>query len=187
MKWSLTELNKFRGTQIDFDETVDILESLKRRESSIISMTPVHVTGFIDVDPTSYIAHYTMETILTLPSTRSLTPVDLPMSLTIDEVYMTEQQLAYLPSDISDEEKSLIMPLEKDLIDLQNAVEDFILLNLPLQVLTEEEEHSNDMPKGEFWNVISEEDYSETVKSESESTVDPRLAKLSELLNEDNK
>ncbi|AQP52883.1 hypothetical protein CBF34_06855 [Vagococcus penaei] len=184
MKWSLAELNKFRGTQVTFNEEVDVSDSLLNREPSILKITPVKVDGFIDVDPTSYVAHFTMDTVVTLPSTRSLEPVDVPLNLVIDEVYMTEQQLANL-SDVSEEEKSLIMPLEKDLIDLKEAIEDFILLNLPLQVLTEEEQHATELPKGDFWHVVSESDYIEPTITDSEPTIDPRLAKLSELFKED--
>lgn len=189
MKWALSELNKFKNDQLRFTETIDLEESLKQREPQILAVEPIRVDGFIQVDTGRYLAHFTMDTVLTLPSSRSLTPVKYPLTLTIDEDYMTESTYAGL-ADISEDEKSLIMVLEKDLIDLTEAVEDFILLNLPLQILTEEEMTTTDLPKGEFWNVISEEDLKAKKhldELESEDKIDPRLAKLSELLlNDDN-
>ncbi|MDT2814719.1 YceD family protein [Vagococcus carniphilus] len=181
MKWALAELNKYRNSQITFEETIDLEESLKSREPSILSLKKVDVNGFIQVDSTGYLAHMVVNTVITLPSSRSLEPVDLPLSLTIDEEYMTEAQINALV-DVSEEDKQLIMPLEKDLIDLTEAVEDYILLNLPLQVLTKEEQNSTELPKGDFWQVLSEDDMETSPIQDSEQTIDPRLAKLSELL-----
>ena len=76
-----------------------------------------------------------------------------------------------------------ILVLDNDTIDLTNSIEDNILLAIPLQVFTEEELKSSDMPKGNDWEVISEEAYLQK-KEESAETIDPRLAKLSELFNE---
>jgi len=185
MKWALSELNKFRGSQLDFIETIDLSTSLKNREPSIIDISPIKVNGFLEVDELGYYAHMTIETLLTVPSSRSLTPVSLPMNLQIDEEYMTPRQYDAL-KDVPEDDKSLIIVLEKDLIDLTEAIEDFILLNLPLQVLTEEEQQSTELPKGDFWQVVSEDDIKVEKETEAASTIDPRLAKLSEFFNEDN-
>lgn len=40
------------------------------------------------------------------------------------------------------------------------------------------------MPSGNDWEVISEEAYLESKQKAAEQTVDPRLAKLSELLSD---
>ncbi|MGX4686118.1 YceD family protein [Vagococcus sp. JNUCC 83] len=185
MKWALSELNKFRGSQLDFSETIDLSASLKKREPSIIDISPIKVNGFLEVDELGYYAHMTVETILTVPSSRSLEPVELPLNLVIDEEYMTLRQYDAL-KDVPEDDKSLIIVLEKDLIDLTEAIEDFILLNLPLQVLTEEEKQSTELPKGDFWQVVSEDDIIEELDAETQATIDPRLAKLSEFFNEDN-
>lgn len=182
MKWALAELNKFKNSQVDFKEALNLKGSLQTREPFILDLEAVLVEGFIQVDKLGYLAHFTVETVITLPSSRSLEPVEVPLSLVIDEEYMTDSQIEAL-KDISDEEKELIIPLEKDLIDLTEAVEDYILLNLPLQVLTAEEEQSTlELPKGDFWQVLSEEDIAFAESIDSETKIDPRLAKLSELL-----
>lgn len=184
MKWALAELNKFRNAQLSFSESLDLEAALKIREPSILKLDKVLVDGFIQVDSNVYLAHFTVNTVITLPSTRSLEPVAVPISLTIDEEYMTEAQINALV-DVSDEEKQLIMPLDKDLIDLTEAVEDYILLNLPLRVLTESEESTTELPKGDFWQVLSEDDLAEAEIQDSENSIDPRLAKLSELFKDD--
>ncbi|MGY3703466.1 nucleic acid-binding protein [Vagococcus martis] len=184
MKWALSELNKFRGSQVDFEETIDLNASLKQREPSIIDISPIKVNGFLKVDELGYYAHMTVETILTVPSSRSLEPVELPLDLIIDEEYMTPRQYDAL-KDVPEDDKNLIIVLEKDLIDLTEAIEDFILLNLPLQVLTEEEKQSTELPKGDFWQVVSEDDIIEELETETQSTIDPRLAKLSDFFKED--
>ncbi|MGX7023734.1 YceD family protein [Vagococcus hydrophili] len=182
MKWALAELNKFKNSQVDFKEALDLKASLQKREPFILDLAPILVEGFIQVDKVGYTAHFSVETVITLPSSRSLEPVEVPLSLIIDEEYMTDAQIKAL-EDISDDEKELIIPLEKDLIDLTEAVEDYILLNLPLQVLTAEEEQSTSgLPKGDFWQVLSEEEVAFAEKLDSETKIDPRLAKLSELL-----
>lgn len=184
MKWALSELNKFRGSQVEFDETVDLEQTLINRENTIISVSPIKVKGLVAVDSTSYLAHFTIDTTLILPSSRSLEPVEFPLFLEVDEVYMKEEILKEM-KDLTEEQVSLIMPLEKDIIDLTEAVEDFILLNLPIQILTEaEKQETADLPKGDFWQVISEEDVIEEAASEAETKIDPRLAKLSELLDD---
>lgn len=182
MKWALSELNKFRGNKLDFSDTIDMASRLAKRDSSILDVAPIHVEGFLQVDDTAYLAHFTMKTVITVPSSRSLTPVEVPLELEIDEEYMTQRQFDSL-KEVTDEEKSLIIVLEKDIIDLLEPIEDFILLNLPLQALTEEEKQSTELPKGDFWTVISEDDLMKNRETEMTEKIDPRLAKLSELFN----
>ncbi|MBO0444352.1 YceD family protein [Vagococcus fluvialis] len=184
MKWALAELNKFKNSQLEFNESLDLKESLQKREPSILDLDKVLVEGTIHVNRDSYLAHFTVNTVITLPSSRSLEPVPVPLSLIIDEEYMTQAQLDALV-DVSEDDKQLIMPLEKDLIDLTEAVEDYILLNLPLQVLTELEKSTNELPKGDFWQVYSEDDIKTVEVSDSELEIDPRLAKLSELFKDE--
>lgn len=104
------------------------------------------------------------------------------MELSVDEMFMTEEQFRGKDELISDEE---IIVLDKPTIDLTESVEDNILLAIPLQVLSEEEQQNSELPKGTDWEVISEDDYYEKREKEAAETLDPRLAKLSELLKDD--
>jgi uncharacterized protein len=70
-------------------------------------------------------------------------------------------------------------------LDLDDSVADNILLEIPMQVLTEAEQESNDLPSGDDWLVISEDDFQHQQESQEQTTIDPRLAKLSALFEEE--
>ena len=60
----------------------------------------------------------------------------------------------YVPSHYSVDEKELteiVMPLDGDWVDLEPAVEDHILLSIPLQVLSQEELSED---KNAFWKRL---------------------------------
>ena len=179
MKWSIGELRRYKEEALNFSETIDVNDALTARDNEVLAVTPVTVEGILSVGKNEYILHYRLKTIVTVPSARSLEPVDLPLDLSVDEVFMTREQW----SSMEEERDEEILVLDNDTIDLTNSIEDNILLAIPLQVFTEEELKSSDMPKGNDWEVISEEAYLQK-KEESAETIDPRLAKLSELFNE---
>ncbi len=179
MKWSIIELRRYQEEPLNFSDTMDVSESLKQRDSEILAVAPVKVTGILSVGKKEYILHYRLTTTVTVPSSRSLEPVDLPLDLSVDELFMTQEQWS---AQVDDREEEIIV-LDSDTIDLTDSVEDNILLAIPLQVLTDEEKDAKDLPKGNDWQVVSEEEY--LAKKEQAETIDPRLAKLSELFNEE--
>lgn len=178
MKWSIGELRRCKEEALNFSETIDVNDALIARDNEVLAVTPVTVEGILSVEKNEYILHYRLKTIVTVPSARSLEPVDLPLDLSVDEVFMTREQW----SSMEEERDEEILVLDNDTIDLTDSIEDNILLAIPLQVFTEEERNSSDLPKGNDWEVVSEEEYLQ--KKESAETIDPRLAKLSELFNE---
>ncbi|MTD41785.1 DUF177 domain-containing protein [Erwinia sp. CPCC 100877] len=181
MKWSLLELNKYKDKPCEFSEMLDLKASLMRRDDQILDVSPVKVVGLLTVGNDEYLTHYRIDVIVTVPSSRSLTPVPLSLKIDVDEVFMTLEQFQNRKEQVPEEE---IIILEKPTIDLNESVEDNILLSIPLQVLTEEEQHSHEMPQGNDWEVLSEEDYAKKKQAEAQQITDPRLAKLSELFNE---
>lgn len=178
MKWSIGELRRYKEEALNFSETIDVNETLIRRDNEVLAVAPVAVEGILSVGKNEYILHYRLKTVVTVPSARSLEPVDLPLDLSVDEVFMTREQWSSLEDERDDE----ILVIDNDTIDLTDSIEDNILLAIPLQVFSEEELQSKDLPKGNDWVVVSEEEYLQ--KKESAETIDPRLAKLSELFNE---
>ncbi len=58
------------------------------------------------------------------------------------------------------------------------------VLSIPIQVLTEEEQNSQEMPSGNDWEVISRRRHVESKQKAAEQTVDYRIATLSELLSD---
>lgn len=181
MKWSLLELRKYQETPLEFSETLDLKQNLIKRDGSILDLEPVVVDGILTVDKAAYIIHYRVQTVITIPSTRSLEPVVLPMDFTVDEVFMTPEQYNRREDLIPEEE---IIILDKDSIDLDESIEDNLLLAIPTRVLTEAEEHADKLPEGDGWQVMSEEDYL-LQQEQAADQLDPRLAKLSELFSDD--
>jgi uncharacterized protein len=123
-----------------------------------------------------------VNTVITLPSTRSLEPVELPLEFSVNEVFMTPEQYQQRDELLPEEE---ILILETQTLDLDDSVADNILLEIPMQVLTEAEQESNDLPSGDDWLVISEDDFQHQQESQEQTTIDPRLAKLSALFEEE--
>ena len=93
----------------------------------------------------------------------------------------------YTDSDVAKEESAEseipIVKVENEIIDLQKAIEDNILLHIPTTILTKKEEQENLYPRGKGWSVISEDDF---VKEQKEQ-VNPAFAKLKDLFTENNK
>lgn len=182
MKWSLLELRKYQDMPLTFEEILHFKDELMERDKQIIDLAPVSVKGLVTVSEKEYLLHYTVETIITLPSTRSLLPVELPMQFSVDEIFMTPEQYEQREESISDEE---VLILENQTLDLSDSVADNILLEIPMQVLSEEEKNTNELPSGDDWVVLSEDEYQHQQESKEQTTIDPRLAKLSSLFNEE--
>jgi len=177
MKWSLQELKKFKDIGLPIDAQLDLRDSLLQRDKEILDLSIVEVKGQIAMEASEYILSYTMDYTITLPSSRSLAPVELPKSVQVIEVFQTLEDF----KNLEDEEKlDEIIVIDGQTISLDESVADNILLNIPLRILTAEEENSTDLPTGSFWQVISEEDFAKasTPEDDDQTNIDPRLAKL---------
>lgn len=179
MKWSLLELKKYQDQPLEFSRSLDLKQAVKERDHQIIDIENVAVSGFITVAKGEYILHYDLSSVITVPSTRSLVPVSLPLDFSVDEVFMTPAQYENRTEGTADED---IIVLDADTIDLQKSIEDNILLAIPTRILSDEEKKTDELPKGEGWEVISEEEYQQ--RESAEQKADPRLAKLSELFSD---
>ncbi|WP_124058028.1 YceD family protein [Vaginisenegalia massiliensis] len=179
MKWTLKQIRDSKQGCLSFDLMIDVEAALKARESSVIHLDPVQVTGDLVARGQEYVLHCQLKTIITLPSTRTLEPVALPMELPIRERYVGVED------DVeADEYEETTIVLEHDYIDLEPAVVDVILLNLPMQVIGPDEE-DQPLPTGNDWTVVTEEEYKEQIEKLKSETIDPRFANLKALLNED--
>lgn len=183
MKWPLKELQEHRGEPHYFSRTIDRKSSLMQRNNEILAVSPIKAEGFLLYENHSVLANFRIDLTITLPSSRSLEPVDVPMQIAIEEVY-TENESLYLEQDNPVE---VVLPLEGDEVDLVPAIEDNILLNLPLQVYTPEELESDEMPSGADWEVVSEETFARKRQEEKSDQIDPRLAGLKALLEDEEK
>ncbi|KRK79938.1 hypothetical protein FD03_GL000114 [Companilactobacillus nodensis DSM 19682 = JCM 14932 = NBRC 107160] len=176
LNWEVQDVRKYKDKPFDFKETLDLKKELMERSDDIIDTEAVQVEGQLFNDNGLVISDIKVETKVTLPSTRSLTPVDLPLKIRINEAYNID--------DIDTEEldeNTIIIPIDDEhpTIDVYESVLDNILLSIPSQVLTEDEEKGKNMPSGKNWEVISEEDYQK--QKEEDKQVNPEFAKLKNL------
>lgn len=183
MKWTLKEIQEHQGEPVYFSQTVNREASLMERDSEILAVSDIKATGFLLYDNRAVLANFQIDLTITLPSSRSLEPVEVPLSIPVSEVYVEDEE-SYEGSDVPSE---VVFQIEGNELDLIPAVEDAVLLNIPVQVLTEEERSTDKMPSGNDWSVISEEDYLRQRTKEKEENVDPRLAQLKNLLKDEEK
>ncbi|GAW63889.1 hypothetical protein FC65_GL000732 [Ligilactobacillus acidipiscis DSM 15836] len=174
MKWSYKQLQQLGDEPLQINEIFHLEKDLKSRRSDILSVAPVHVKGVIGADRLGAYSQLQVDAKLVLPSTRSLTPVSLELSFLIDENYVEADRTDF--SDFSEED--LFLVLDNDLLDLEKVITDNILLQIPMQVLTEAEKNASDPAiAGRDWQVLSEEQLNKK-QEDSSPKIDPRMEKL---------
>lgn len=181
LKWSVEELQKYRRKPLKFDTTVDLSASLRERDNEIKAATPVHVSGYIKLDQNVYVVSFKAATTLTVPSTRSLTPVDLPTSIAETEIFAPADEDL---TRFADDDRAIMVMEDDDVIDVQKAVEDYLILSIPTQVLTPAERDEDIMPSGQGWEVISEQDYANQ-KEQNDEQPHNAFAQLKGMFTED--
>lgn len=161
----LVEIRK-AADGLNINQALTLEEALKERAAEVIGLSPVQIQGQVSHENGLYLLDYQMTYTITLPSSRSLQPVDLMMEVPVNEVFITEADAADKAELI---EEDLVMVLDEDSIDLQESVLDNILLNLPIQVLTDDEKNSADLPSGQNWSVMTESQYQAQKEEEKQA------------------
>ena len=151
-----------------FDQKLDLLKELQKRNPEILDLKNVRATGRVTYDTGLYILDYQLTYTIVLASSRSMEPVELQESYPVTEVFAEDVQSG---ADIEALEEDLILPIEGGKIDLSESVADNILLNIPLKVLTPEEEAGQGFIEGNDWKILSEEEYqaAQAIKKEENS------------------
>ena len=151
-----------------FDQELELLKELQKRNPEILDLKNVTATGRVAYDTGLYILDYQLTYTIVLASSRSMEPVDLQESYPVTEVFAEDVQS---DADIEALEEDLILPIEGGKIDLSESVADNILLNIPLKVLTPEEEDGQGFIEGNDWKILSEEEYqaAQAIKKEENS------------------
>lgn len=181
MKWFFKDLQKYSDTDpFTFDETLDIKsELLTRYADEVIDATTFKINGTAFADRGDVIVDTHIVGKLVVPSSRSLTPVDLPLDFTVEEYYVPSKAA----ESRYDKDDVVFILGEEDEIDIRSAVIDNVILHIPMHILSPEEKAGKvAMPSGNDWKVLSVDDY-ENQKAELK-TVDPRLAKLQNFFND---
>ena len=149
---------------IRFNSSLQIKETLMERNKDVLDVKEVSAEGIVFYDDGLYVLNYTLDYTITLPSSRSMLPVDVHRIEEVSEMFIEE-------ADVHAKE-DLVLVLEGEYIDLEESATDNILLTIPMQVLSEEEQNSNDMPTGNNWSVLTEEQY-EALQDEKKKENNP--------------
>lgn len=153
LNWSTSNLTQYNHEAFTFDEEVDVKKELMERNPDILDMGKVRAQGTILYSRGDFTVIGKVMADVTLPSTRSLVPVTVPVQFEFSETYLTRPDHADQYED-----DDLLIVLKDDRLDLMPAVKDNVLLGIPLRVLTPEEEAATELPHGNEWALISEEE-----------------------------
>lgn len=175
-KWSLNELTRYKGEAMTISGLMNAEEELKKRDKQIDSVSLIDVKGSLGVDKDEYILSMQLDFSIVLPSSRSLEPTKVHMTLSVSEIF--------IPQGISERDEegqdALVIELEHDWIDLKDIAVDNILAALPVRVLTDKEKADEDLPTGTGWKVLTE-DQAEMKTEQDQEQGDPRFDALKTL------
>lgn len=179
MKWSLNELQRYQDEPLHLNSILDLSALLTERfPEDILAIEPVKIDGYLSFDKGDAMITLKVVTQLTVPSSRSLKPVEFSLSFSFTEFYLPE---AAHVERYEDSDTVIVLDDADDdqTIDLDEVVAENIVLQIPMQVLSDDEQHGDNFPAGNGWEVVTEADYED--QKTNHNTVDPRLAKLKEL------
>ncbi|WP_404331397.1 YceD family protein [Mesobacillus maritimus] len=169
MKWTMSQLQKYRNKDFTVDEYVRV-DEIKEVEKSIRQVSPMHIKGRVDISATKVTFHIRIEGYLILPCSRTLVDVKYPVNVETTETFLLDT-----PEYETEEEMHQV---QGDVIDLMPVIREILLLEVPMQVFCEDDQSKDGAPQsGKDWEVIQDE-----VKQQK---VDPRLAGLAKFFEQD--
>lgn len=155
MKLNIQDIRK-QPDGLRFEQELDLAADLCARNQEILDVKNIQVTGKAQYEDRMYFLGYQLSYTIVLASSRSMEPVELVESYPVNEIFM-EGSNNSLDQEILDED--LVLPIENGEIDLAESVSDNILLNIPIKVLTVEEEAGQGFVSGNDWQIMTEEEY----------------------------
>ena len=171
MKWTITQLQKYRNKGLVLSETIDVSE-IKEIDKQIREVSPITVTGRVDINSNNITFHLHLKGTLTLPCARTFVDVKHPIDLETTETFLLR--------DYDDQDDEFTTVVKGDVIDLMPVIRENLLLEVPMQVFSDEANPVGAAPQsGNDWSVVAPE--------EQEKKIDPRLADLAKFFDNDNK
>ncbi|WP_079709348.1 YceD family protein [Paraliobacillus ryukyuensis] len=168
MKISIQKIIRF--DDYPFDESVDISE-IENWNNDIRRIGSVHVTGHANAQGNQITCYLTITGTMILPCARTLIDVTYPFEVDAVEVFSTDPYY-------QEEDESEIHPIDGEVLDLDPYIKENVLLEIPFRVYASQEEIDQfALTSGEGWDIVSEQET-------EEPTMDPRMQKLQDLLNE---
>ncbi|TCD46025.1 DUF177 domain-containing protein [Streptococcus sp. X16XC17] len=165
---------------IPFDQTLNVEAELMARNSEILAVSPITAVGSVRFEAGFYFLDYQLSYEITLASSRSMEPVLLKESYPVNEIFVADES-TLKDKDLVDAD--LVLVIEDEVIRLEESVTDNILLNIPIKVLTPEEEAGEALSSGTDWAVMTEETYRASQQEKKEAA--SPFAQLQGLFDED--
>ena len=169
MKIAVAQIRRNSYTEtIEMEEMVDVSE-LETMNNDIRRINPakVHATFYVEGD--EIIASLQIEGEMILPCARTLVDVPYNYQINENEIFSTSEYLS------EEEEENEVRMIDGEILDLKPHILENILLNIPYRVFTKEKNPEGAAPmEGEGWQFVQEET--------KKKTIDPRLKKLEDLL-----
>ncbi|MED3573527.1 YceD family protein [Cytobacillus praedii] len=167
MKWTLSQLQKYRSKDFPFDETVNV-DEVKNIDPTIRDASPMHITGRADIDSAKVTFHLKINGHLILPCSRTLVDVKFPINVETTETFLLKGL------DYETEEE--VHQVKGEVIDLMPVIQEILILEVPMQVFCTDSSEEGAPQSGKDWEVIQERD--------KEERIDPRLAGLAQFFDQ---
>lgn len=172
MTFSVTEIsNKATHEPSYFEADIDVSDLESEPNNDIRKIGNVHVEGFYTVDGLEIIFSFTITGKMILPCARTLVDVTYPFSIKATEIFSTSEHMD------EDDEKDGVHQVLEEMLDLTPYIKENIILETPYRVFSDEKP----IEKGTGWEFYQEDEMQE----EKEASIDPRMAKLQQLLHRD--
>lgn len=167
MKWTLSQLQKYRSKDFPFDEIVH-LDEIKSIDPTIRDVSPMHITGRVDIDSAMVTFHLNINGYLILPCSRTLVDVKFPINVETTETFLLK--------DLDYETEEEVHQVKGEVIDLIPVIQEILVLEVPMQVFCTDISEEGAPQSGKDWEVIQER--------EKEERLDPRLAGLAKFFDQ---
>ncbi|MGM8364236.1 YceD family protein [Virgibacillus sp. W0181] len=179
MKLTVSQIKKKTVHEPFYFSKIVHVSDLEKLNNDIRKIDPVQVDGNCFMEGDQIIFSLTISGHMILPCARTL--ADVPFSF---EIHATE---IFTTADHYDEEdaENEIHPIDGEVLDLMPLIKENILLEIPYRVFSHDKrDHEQAASKGKGWAIVSDEEMEET-KDENIDAIDPRLEKLSLLIDKD--
>lgn len=162
MKWSKTEILRSADKALVLDEEIAFSPATFDGNDRLRKLEKVHVTasGLWDGNQNVLRVHLDVSGVMVVPC--AITDEDVLVE------FKTEDDPVFSFGKTDDEEA---IEVKGDTVELMPVVYPLIMMEIPLKVV---KPSLKDYPKGDGWEVLTEEEY----LREKQSQIDPRLAKL---------
>lgn len=157
-----------------FNEVVHVTD-LEALNNDIRKIDPVKVTGTCFMQGDQIIFSFDINGQVILPCARTLVDVPYALQLHATELFTTSAHVDDMDKDDD------VHFINGEVLDLMPLIKENILLDIPYRVFSKDVKNHEQVVKGKGWAVVSEQMNQKKNKDEKE-TIDPRLQKLSLLL-----